>query len=297
MTALVLALLGLAPNPLPDNKTPIDSLSFSFSAPGKFGREAPGRRGALDGERGAPAFGAGGSLTVSKDGKVTYTYSSAPFTGSGGRVVKKEWELSKNELKELFAKLVTDGLLDGGDAGDVFYGIRVTSGRWYSYLPPEQVPEKAMAHIKALLVKADPVLWGEKKPLPKPPAVKPGVLRQFNYYFAPKADGDHALLYVGRTGEVSYKRYGPTPGVARSTTTHVQTSWKIAPADAERLLDALAAGGALDLEEVEREKFPIHRVEAQVGRWNTTHYTKPLPEPLLKLLFPLLKRADADYWK
>ncbi|MBM3980167.1 MAG: hypothetical protein FJ304_07750 [Planctomycetes bacterium] len=290
MTALVLALLGLAPNPVPDNKTTIDSFSFSFGAPdkhgGKFDTLALG---------GAPALGAGGSLTVAKDGKVTYTYSSAPFTGSGGRVVKKEWALSKDELKALFAKLVADGLLDGDANPDAHSGIRVTSGRWYAYI--EQVPEKAMAHIKVLLVKADPVLWEEKKPAPKPPAPKPGVLRQFNYYFAPKADGDHALLYVGRTGEVSYQRYGPTPGVPQSTTTHVQTSWKIEPADAERLLDALAAGGALDLEIAEREKFPIHRVEAQVGRWNTTHYTKPLPDPLLKLLLPLLKKADAGYWK
>jgi hypothetical protein len=280
MTAVALALLAgtLAAEPLPDNKTPIDSLTYTFGGGG--------------------LFSGGGSLTISADGKVKYFYSSAPHTNSGGRVVQQSWELTKEERTALFRKLVDDGLLEAEEGANFLDGIRVTHGRWRTTIAGDKVPDKAMAHLRPLLSKADPVMWGEKKPAPaKEPAAKPGTLRQFNYYFAPKAEGDHILLYVGRGGEVSYQRYGPVAGAPGTTKTHVQTSWKIPRADAEAVLDALVADGALDLETAEQDRFPVHRVEAQVGRWTTTFYTKPLPEKLTKQLLPLLKKADAEFWK
>src|SRR6187402_3381424 len=113
MTALLTALASvLATNPLPDNKAPVDSLQYTFGNGG--------------------AFGAGGSLSISADGKVAYFYSSAPHTGSGGRVVRQNWELSKGERTELFRKLVADGLLDAEESRNFTEQIRVACGRWHT---------------------------------------------------------------------------------------------------------------------------------------------------------------------
>src|SRR5215207_1942557 len=123
MTALAAALLaaslGAPPNPLPDNKSPIDSLSYSFGGGG--------------------LLGAGGSLTISAGGKVAYFYSSAPHTGSGGRVVRKDWELSKEERAELFRKLVADGLLDAEEGRNFTEQVRVVCGRWSAALAADKI--------------------------------------------------------------------------------------------------------------------------------------------------------------
>ena len=86
-----------------------------------------------------------------------YSYASDPHTGSGGFVVQKDWELTKDEVKELFAKLVADGLLDAAPGGSVFFdGIQLTSGRWRTGMKAEKVPPKAMAHLRELMAKAQP---------------------------------------------------------------------------------------------------------------------------------------------
>ena len=275
MTAAYLIFLAgtLAANPLPDNKTPIDSLTYTFGI-------------------GGGTFGAGGRLTISPDGKVSYYFSSDPFTGSGGRVVNKSWELTKEERTELFRKLVADGLLEAEEGGTVLSGIRVTSGRWRATLDPDKVPEKAMAHLRPLLGKADPVLWPEKKKEEaKAPAAPPGKLATFIYYFVPKKEGDYATLVVSRDGKVRYARRPPNAAKP------IQEEWTIPAKDAEALLDALVADGLLDLEDVGRDKFPNHGIDVQVGRWRTSFGVKELPEKFKKPLLPLLKKADADFWK
>lgn len=276
MNVIALVLIAVAPgaDPLPDNKMPIDSLTYTFGGGG--------------------LLGAGGSLKIGSDGKVRYSYISAPHTGSGGIVVEKEWELTKDEMKELFAKLVSDGLLDGAEAvGGIWAsgGAQVTSGRWRTTVA---VSDKALERLRPLLAKAHPAKWVAKAPAPREAKPNPSGLKQFNYWFAPKAEGDNALLYLGRDGDVSYQRYSNTGKV---TTTHVQTAWKIPAADAATILDAIAAGGVLALEDVGGGKFPVHRVEAQVGRWYTLFYVKELPETDRKLLLPLLKKADPEFWK
>lgn len=141
MCAVALALLALGADPLPDHKTPIDSLTYAFGGGG--------------------FLGAGGSLRIGTDGKVRYSYISAPHTGSGGIVVQKDWELTKDEMKELFTKLVADGLLDGEEAkGGLLDGIQVTSGRWRTTV----AADKGMKHLHPLLAKAHAAMWAEKAP-------------------------------------------------------------------------------------------------------------------------------------
>lgn len=280
--AVLAGALGI--QPLPGTRAPIDSLSYTFGTAG--------------------ADGAGGRLHIANDGKVSYSHSTAPFTGSGGRVTKKSWELAPAERDELFARLVADGLLEGGEHGLMWGDLQVTSGRWRASLKAQKVPATAMRHLRPLLEKAHPALWAEKEPAPDPrkpapkgakPVPPVGALWQFNYYFAPKAEGDHVLLYLGRGGEVSYQRYAQTsPG---ATKTHVQTTWTIPAKEAEALLSALAAGGVCDLEVVPRDTFPVHRVEVGTGPWWSTFYTKPLPDRFKALLLPLLRKADPEFWK
>src|SRR5262245_39879775 len=100
MTPVALAILAASlvrPGPLPDNRSPIDSLRYTFG--------------------GAGIAGPGGSLTISADGKVSFNYISAPQTNSGGLVIQKTWELTAKERTELFRKLVADGLLTVDEEG------------------------------------------------------------------------------------------------------------------------------------------------------------------------------------
>jgi len=273
VTATYFLLLAgaLAANPIPDNKSPIDSLTYTFGGGGMLL--------------------AGGSLTITKEGKVTYFYSSAPFTNSGGHVVQKSWNLSKEERTELFRKLVDDGLLEAEEGKLLFDGIRVTHGRWYATLAANKVPDKALAHLRPLLSKADPVTWPEKKKeVVKEPAAKPDTLTYLHYDFSTKADGDHATLIVTRDGKVRYVRQPPTEK-------RIESEWTIPAKDAEALLDALLADGLFDLEDAGRDKFPRHMIDAQVGRWRTNFFPKELPEKFSKQLMPLLKKADAEFWK
>src|SRR5262245_48324282 len=96
---LLAAALAAPPAPLTDGKS-FDALTYVF---------------------GAGTFGPGGAFSIAADGKVSYFFSSAPHTNSGGQVVKKEWTLTKEEKAELFGKLVEAGLLELPDGHGVPY--------------------------------------------------------------------------------------------------------------------------------------------------------------------------------
>jgi hypothetical protein len=133
-------------------------------------------------------------------------------------------------------------------------------------------------------------MWPEKKKEEaKAPAAKPSQLMYLHYHFAPKKDGDTTLI-LSRDGKVRYVRQPPTEK-------RIEAEWTIPAKDAEALLDALVADGLFDLEDIGRDKFPSHMIDAQVGRWSTNFHVKELPEKLLKHLQPLLKKADAEFWK
>lgn len=278
MTGIVAALLAAAlaapPGPMPDN-TSIDSLTFTFSS------------GPLQ---------AGGFFIIHADGKVSYSHQTAPYTGSGGIVTQKTWTLTKDERTELFRNLVAAGLLDIPDAKkpQMNNTFTVTSGRWQFTIHADPIPEKVMAHLRPLLAKAHPVLWTEKPP-PKAEPEKPK-LTQFQYAFTPKAEGEAAVFAVRRDGTVTYKR-NTHPNSPDGPKELVKEEWKIPAKDAEALLDALVADGLFDLEDTLGGKFPNHRIIAHSGRWYTTFYPKAMPEKLMKHLLPLMKKADAEYWK
>jgi len=275
VTTALLALLAasFAADPLPDDKTPIDSLTYTFGG-------------------GVAGLGPTGSLSISKDGKVQYFYSSAPHTGSGGRVVQQKWELSKEERTTLFRKLVDDGLLETEEGKSFLESIRVTHGRWWRMLAPDKVPEKAMAHLRPLLAKADPELWSEKKPAPpKQPPSKPGTVTWLSYHLTTKKDGDRIALTFTRDGKAHYFR--SSPDLAKP----VEVAWSMPAKDAEALLDSLAADGLFELADGDGDKYPGHLIEAATGKWRIAIRPKEIPEKLLKPMLPLLKKADADFWK
>jgi hypothetical protein len=278
MIAIVAALLAaLAADPLPDGKS-IDSLSFQFYT-------------------GTPFLGPGGALNISADGKVSYFHQTQPWTGSGGIVKQKKWELKKGEAAALFGKLVADGLLElpeprGANAANRFH---VTSGRWQLALAADPVPDKLMAHLRPLLAEAHPGLWTEKPPVKLVPMEKPR-LTSVRYSFTAKAEGEEATLTVGRNGGVTYRRQ-THPNAPGGQKVLVNEAWAIPAKDAEALLDALVSDGLFELENTLGARFPNHSVQAQAGRWKTTFYPKELPEKVSTHLLPLLRKADGELWK
>lgn len=270
--AFLAATLAAPPASLPDGKS-FDALTYAFGGWG--------------------AFGPMGRLSIATDGKVTYSSSSAPHTGSGGVVVNKEWALTKEEKVELFAKLVEAGLLElGADRGAPHgHGFWVSSGKWVLPLNGAKVPDKVLAVLRPLLTKADPDMWGEKPAKPEPVGLK-----SVGYTFAPKAKGELVSLNVYRSGLVQYRRVA-APDAPDGRYYAVEKDWKQTAKEAEALLDALVADGLFDLEDTKGGTYPQHKIIGSVGRWNATFYPKELPEKVSKHLLPLLKKADAEFWK
>jgi hypothetical protein len=275
-TALVLLAAALAapPNAVPDGKT-FDALTYTFGGGG--------------------GFGAGGTLTIAADGKVNYFFSSAPHTGSGGRVVQKEWTITKDEKAALFGKLVDAGLLDLPTGHGVMFagGFQVSSGKWKLALGGAKVPDKIVELLAPLLLKADAGTWVEKPAKAKP---EPVVFQSFGYTLVPKANGRPISLYVTRAGGVQYRRVA-APDAPDGKYYAVEKDWKLTGKDAEALFDALATDGLFDLDDAGAAMYPSHTVTAHAGRWSASFAPKELPAKVMKRLLPLLKEADPDQWK
>lgn len=136
--------------PLPDNKT-IDTFQYTFT-PKVLG-------------------GSVATLSIHKDGRVMYSYASAPHTGSGGRTVQKEWKLAKRERLALLRGLVDDGLLDLEDTGGGKFPnhyIGVSYGRWVLSIYPKKLPENLLKRLRPLLQKAHPEEWGTAQDKERP---------------------------------------------------------------------------------------------------------------------------------
>jgi hypothetical protein len=126
---------------LPDNKT-IDTFQYSFSP---------------------KVLGSAATLSIHKDGRVTYSYASQPHTDSGGKTVNKEWKLAERDRVALFSGLIEDGLLDLEDTGGGKFPnhyVAVTYGRWQLSIHPKELPPKLLERVKPLLQKAHPEEWG-----------------------------------------------------------------------------------------------------------------------------------------
>jgi hypothetical protein len=278
MIPLTVALFLAAPlaDPLPDGKS-IDTLTFSFSGGGDVH--------------------AGGSFTLTAEGKVSYSHQTAPFTGSGGVVTSKSWDIPKSEAAAVLSGLLEDGLLDLPAGGTPLASsgatIRVTSGKWFATVAAHPVPEKILGHMRPYLEKAHPAMW--KKPAPPPKDAKP-VLTNLRYTFTAKVEGEAVILTVARDGRVSYtRRTHPTaPGGQKNL---VSQGWALPKDDAARLLNALVADGLFDLEDTLGQKFPNHGIDAHAGPWRRVSHPKDMPDAVMKHLRPLLEKADPEVWK
>src|SRR5688500_8611859 len=88
------------------------------------------------------------NLSITRGGRVYYTYESRPGTGSGGQAIAKEWDIPADEAGRLLDAVVADGLLDqpdvtpGGTCGFI-----VTSGRWQMRGSLASMPPAILARL------------------------------------------------------------------------------------------------------------------------------------------------------
>jgi hypothetical protein len=129
---------------LPDNRT-LDTFSYSFSPREPWSFES-GPRPAL--------FGPGATFSITRKGKVHYTYASAPHTGSGGNTIVKEWHVPPEEAARLLDGLVADGLLDA-ESGIKYtgYSFTVSYGRWQLSAQPSSMPAAVIERLRPCLEK------------------------------------------------------------------------------------------------------------------------------------------------
>lgn len=271
MFALALSLFAAA-DPLP-NPQALDSVTYAI---------------------GNEFFRATGALTVTADGKVSYRNQPGLYTtGSGGQLTKKEWEIPKGEARALLAGLVTDGLLDlPARVSDVATDIRFTavSGKWRMYLHADPIPEKIAARFQPLLEKAEPHVWKKR---PAPAAER--AVTSFQFHFKDAALNE-VTFSVSRDGSVSYFRHrqkGHPEGAGKV----LGGLTSIPKADAEKLLDALAAAGALDIPAGPPNEAPRFHVQVFSGRWVIEARPVELPGAVMKHIRPLFPKDDADSWK
>lgn len=275
MIPLILTLLAALPDRLPDGKT-FDWLSFRFS-------------------RGVSGLGPNGTLVIPADGKLQYQYLSAPHTGSGGHVVEKKWEIPKAEVARLFRDLVDHGLFDlpeGQGKGQLngANDFSIYSGRWSMNLTANPVPEKLLADLRPYLIAAHAEEWKEK-----PLANEKPVPTRFEYTLTEKAGAPETSLAIDRAGYVIYFRHDSS--LPRGKQLLVSESWSIGRMEAVTLLESLLAEGLFDEPDTLGAVFPKHVVQMHAGKWRNTLYPKELPARAMKLLAPLLEKADPEIWK
>lgn len=271
MFALALALLPGA-DPLPNPQAP-DSVTYAI---------------------GNEFFRPTGALTVTAAGKVSYHNQPGLYTtGSGGKRHEIAWEIKKEEARALLAGLVADGLLDlPTRVSDAAQDVRFTavSGKWRMYLHADPVPEKIAARFQPLLEKADPHVWKKR---PAPAAVR--AVTSFQFHFKDAALNE-VTFSVSRDGSVGYfrRRQKGHPQGEGSVTGGLTS---IPKADAEKLLDALAADGALDIPAGPPNEAPRFHVQVFSGRWVIEARPVELPGAVMKHVRPLFPKGDADFWK
>ncbi len=274
MTAISLALLAAAigadPVPLPDAKS-IDTITYSFGGP----------------------FGSTGTLTITAAGKVSYRDQPGLFTtSSGGPVRTAEWDIPKADAAAFFAGLVTDGLLDLPSRVKKTDATRFTiaSGKWRLYLGADPVPEKIAARVQPLLEKADPARWKKKPAAPEKTAVT-----SFEFSLTDK-EGREVTFAVWRHGSVGYTRRRPASDPLGAGTV-VSELKGIGQEEAAKILDALAADGALDIAGAGPNVVPPFHVQVFAGKWVIESRPEKLPDAVMKHIRPLLEKADPEFWK
>jgi len=149
------------------------------------------------------------------------------------------------------------------------------------------------------------------------------VFARFRYTFAQGPGGHTVELAVARDGTVTYKRATDPRLIDEQPKVVVKDEWKIPAKDAVALLDALTADGFFELKDArvwekllkperdgprpaldppkQKERQPLIRpyyaLGAEAGRWHTDFTLWEMPEKVQKHFLPLLKKADAEFWK
>jgi hypothetical protein len=84
---------------LPDDRT-IDTVTYYFT---DRAQQSPTSKPVI--------VGPAGSLGITRQGRLYYSYQTEPHTGSGGQWVSKEWDVPADEAAKLLDAIVDDGLL------------------------------------------------------------------------------------------------------------------------------------------------------------------------------------------
>jgi hypothetical protein len=106
-------------------------------------------------------------LSITRKGKIHYLYSTAPHTGSGGRVVNKDWEISSEDASILLDGLVSDGLLNAkviyNEKDFPSHHVTMSYGEWQRSHYLKELPDKVYQRILPLMNKVHPEVWTIKK--------------------------------------------------------------------------------------------------------------------------------------
>jgi hypothetical protein len=106
------------------------------------------------------------TLTVARDGKVTYSRKTHPNSPGGVKALADTgWAIPAADAAKLLDTLVSDGLFDLADTGGQKlpnHYVQATVGRWKATLFPKEMPDAVMRHLRPLLEKGEPEFW--KKP-------------------------------------------------------------------------------------------------------------------------------------
>jgi len=274
MLAFVAAVLFTTlprPSPLPD-ATRIDSITFHLG---------PG--GCLQ---------TGGALTIRTDGKISYFHQINMCMNHNDPVHKAEWEIPAKEAVDVIRKFVDAGLFGLPRHGRSYEKntFTVTSGRWNATYYANPIPEKLMAVMQPLLEKAHPELWKVKadpnRILAKP---QPTTLSYFEYSYHDLDAGHVVTVTLNRRGGAFYTRRDSK--LASSAPALKHDSWNLEGTDASaKFLNDLVAAGIADLKDDNTSPLQ-HHIDLFAGDWRLTINPKELPEPIRKILQPLLDKS------
>ncbi|MBI5724252.1 MAG: hypothetical protein HZA50_09870 [Planctomycetes bacterium] len=116
-------------------------------------------------------LGSATSLGMNSNGDIYYSFSSKPYTDSGGHTVVKEWHIPKEEAEKFLDSLVNDGLLDLGMDGFTKFPVHqftVSSKGWQKVIRPIRLPDVIWKRLLSLLIHAHPEMWHENTPSSEP---------------------------------------------------------------------------------------------------------------------------------
>lgn len=267
---------------LPDRKT-IDALILTIpSSPSPLGGMA--------------------HLSISKTGKVGYSHESAPFTGSGGIVTTKQWDMAVADTEALLRGAIEDGLLEIPTEEKAVlsaYQVLASYGRWQASMSFKERPEKLHKRVLPLLQHAHPEQWLE----PSKKAVaddKRSVLPDnksidsLSLSITPKLMGAEAKLSLSKSGKVIYT---DTPHPNGEGGRLIRKEWEIPRAEAAAILQGGVEDGILESVDVgQAVVFPHYYLSVTYGRWQTSMHLKESPDKLLVQVMPLLQRAHPELW-